>query len=166
MSQEDFSRLPEFREQESHYMDAEEEWDEKLKPCPFCGAPAELQTVPDDHPDSGGMFCQCSGNGCLASSALILPLMDDVTGLVRERWNRRTDDKYIKALAGLPDGAIDGGWTAAGMSAYARKLEDALNQILCLSEAHIGDAYIIAGEALALRHNAGIHRAAEGRPVE
>jgi len=109
MSQEDFARLPEFREQESHYMDAEDEWDEKLKPCPFCGAPAELQTVPDGHPDSGAMFCQCSGNGCLASSALILPLMDDVTELVRERWNRRADEKYMKALAGLPDGAIDGG---------------------------------------------------------
>src|ERR1017187_2820159 len=111
-------------------MDAEGEWDEKLKPCPFCGAPSELQTVPDGHPDSGAMFCQCSGNGCPASSALILPLMDDATDLVRERWNRREDDKYRKALAGLPDGAIDGGWTAAGMSAYAKKLEDALNSII------------------------------------
>jgi len=32
----------------------------------------------------------------------------------------------MKACEGLPDGALDGGWTAAGMSAYAAKLEQAL----------------------------------------
>ena len=77
----------------------------------------------------------------------------------REELKAEYAEKCRKACEGLPDGAIDGGWTAAGMSAYARKLEDALNQILCLSEAHIADAYIIAGEALAFRHNAGIQRA-------
>ena len=35
-------------------------------------------------------------------------------------------EKCRVACAGLPPGAIDGGWTAAGMSAYARKLELAL----------------------------------------
>lgn len=34
--------------------------------------------------------------------------------------------KCVAACAGLPDGALDGGWTAAGMSAYAAKLERAL----------------------------------------
>lgn len=63
-------------------------------------------------------------------------------------------EKCLVACAGLPDGAIDGGWTAAGMSAYSRKLEDALNQILTLPIGRIADAYVIAGEALALGHNA------------
>jgi len=34
--------------------------------------------------------------------------------------------KCVNARAGLPDEALDGGWTAAGMSAYAKKLEDAI----------------------------------------
>ena len=66
-----------------------EEWYEKLKPCPFCGCAAEMQTIPDEHPDAGAMFVQCSGHNCLASSALIYPLMDDVAALARERWNKR-----------------------------------------------------------------------------
>ncbi len=32
-------------------------------------------------------------------------------------------EKCRIACEGLPDGAIDGGWTAAGMIAYAKKLE-------------------------------------------
>jgi hypothetical protein len=35
-------------------------------------------------------------------------------------------EKCMKACEGLPDGALDGGWTAVGMSAYAKKLEDAI----------------------------------------
>ncbi len=31
--------------------------------------------------------------------------------------------KCIQACSGLPDGALDGGWTAAGISAYTKKLE-------------------------------------------
>ena len=72
--------------------------------------------------------------------------------LVLKAW--KAGEKERMALAGLPDGALDGGWTAAGMSAYARKLEDALNEILILQTERIADAYVIAGEALALRHNA------------
>ena len=33
-------------------------------------------------------------------------------------------EKCVKACAGLPAGALDGGWTAAGMNAYAKSLED------------------------------------------
>lgn len=32
-------------------------------------------------------------------------------------------EKCIKACAGLPEGALDDGWTAAGISAYASTLE-------------------------------------------
>jgi len=33
-------------------------------------------------------------------------------------------ETYRRVLAGLPDGAIDGGWTAAGICAYAKRLEE------------------------------------------
>ena len=32
-------------------------------------------------------------------------------------------EKCIHACSGLPDGAIDGGWTAYGMSTYAKRIE-------------------------------------------
>lgn len=35
-------------------------------------------------------------------------------------------ETYRRVLAGLPDGAIDGGWTAAGICSYAKKLEENL----------------------------------------
>ena len=37
--------------------------------------------------------------------------------------------KCVQACAGLPDGALDGGWTAAEMSAYAKRLEDTLLEV-------------------------------------
>ena len=64
---------------------------------------------------------------------------------------REVMEKYRKACKGLPDGAIDGGWTALGMSTYTRALEDALNNIICLEPDRLANAYVIAGEALALR---------------
>ena len=64
---------------------------------------------------------------------------------------REATGKYRKACEGLPDGAIDGGWTALGMSSYAKRLEDALNEILCLNTDRLANAYIISGEVLALR---------------
>lgn len=60
-------------------------------------------------------------------------------------------EKCIAACAGLPNGALDGGWTALGMGSYAKRLEDALNDILCLNTDQLANAYIIAGSALALR---------------
>lgn len=62
---------------------------ETLLPCPFCGADAEVLTIPEDHIDAGAMFVQCCDNRCMASSALLCPLMDDVRDLLVERWNRR-----------------------------------------------------------------------------
>ena len=57
----------------------------ELKPCPFCGSEAEMLTLPDDHPDAGAMFAQCVNSMCMASSALIYPLMDDAKHLLLER---------------------------------------------------------------------------------
>ena len=67
-----------------------------LLPCPFCGANAEILTIPEDHPDAGAMFVQCCDSRCMTSSALLYPLMDDVRALLVERWNRRA------ALAAQP----------------------------------------------------------------
>jgi hypothetical protein len=78
---------------------------------------------------------------------------DDVAGLIELAIaeEREVMEKYRKACKGLPDGAIDGGWTALGMSSYAKRLEDALNEILCLDTDQLANAYIISGEVLALR---------------
>ena len=38
-------------------------------------------------------------------------------------------EKCVKACAGLPDGALDGGWTASGIIAYAKSLEDLLTDL-------------------------------------
>ena len=47
--------------------------------------------------------------------------------LVLKAW--KAGDKERLALAGLPEGALDCGWTAAGMSAYAKLLEERLQRI-------------------------------------
>ncbi len=72
-----------------------------LKSCPFCGSDAEMSTIPEGHPDAGGMFIQCCGRNCMASSALIYPLMDDVRGLLLERWNRRVSAAEIARAAAV-----------------------------------------------------------------
>lgn len=66
-----------------------------LEPCPFCGSPAEIITLEGEDGDVGvGAQCvQCTSGSCGASSGLIYPLMDDVTDLLRERWNSRKGDK-------------------------------------------------------------------------
>ena len=62
---------------------------DQLKLCPFCGAVAEIVTLEGEDGDVGiGAQCvQCTA--CGSASGLIYPLMDDVTNLLYERWNRR-----------------------------------------------------------------------------
>lgn len=64
---------------------------DRLKPCPFCGAEAEIITLEGetDEPSIGAQCVQCTNSTCGAASGLIYPLMDDVTDLLRERWNKR-----------------------------------------------------------------------------
>lgn len=53
--------------------------------------------------------------------------MNDIRSLLAER------DEYARILDGLPQDAIDGGWTAKGISSYAKTLEaerDALREAL------------------------------------
>ena len=210
---------------------------DRLKQCPFCGAEAEIITFEIDAPSMGAQCVQCTNPSCGATSGLIYPLMDDVTDLLSERWNKRcgehteedprgktTDathgapqataspqapvastspitshpyfveindycktcgngrtwnvirpdgsslstywddiedaqeiadqmneaylcglaptaverpsedrdahaEKCVKACAGLPAGALDGGWTASGIIAYAKSLEDLLTDL-------------------------------------
>ena len=68
---------------------------DRLKPCPFCGAAAEIITLEGEDGDVGiGAQCvQCTSSGCGAASGLIYPLMDDVTHLLIERWNKRHNAK-------------------------------------------------------------------------
>ena len=95
---------------------------ETLLPCPFCGANAEILTIPEDHPDAGAMFVQCCDSRCMTSSALLYPLMDDVRALLVERWNRRA------ALAAQP--------APAAVPLTDEQIKDALLQYRC---AHFQD---------------------------
>ena len=62
----------------------------ELKPCPFCGSDADIHTMPSEgNCNDGGMFVMCRNGRCMASSALVFPLMDNVQDLLIERWNKR-----------------------------------------------------------------------------
>lgn len=64
--------------------------DDQLKPCPFCGAEAEIITLAGEDDQGMGAQCvQCTSSACGAASGLIYPLMDDVTDLLYEHWNKR-----------------------------------------------------------------------------
>lgn len=78
---------------------------DRLKPCPFCGAEAEIITLEGetDEPSIGAQCVQCTSSACGAASGLIYPLMDDVTDLLRERWNKR----HNANVCGLPHGKED-----------------------------------------------------------
>lgn len=79
----------------------------------------------------------------------------ETSRLVEEAANEI--ERLSRALNGLPDGAIDGGWTAAGMSAYAAKLEYELKRAIRQNECDM----LLTGDELrqcraALRHNAEV----------
>jgi transcription elongation factor Elf1 len=79
------------RKQRRNDMDLLIDDSDRLKPCPFCGAEAEIITLAGetDDPSIGAQCVQCTSSACGAASGLIYPLMDDVTDLLRERWNKR-----------------------------------------------------------------------------
>lgn len=55
--------------------------------------------MPDD-PSIGAQCVQCTSSACGAASGLIYPLMDDVTDLLRERWNKRFNARVQAAAEG------------------------------------------------------------------
>lgn len=66
---------------------------DRLLPCPFCGAEAEIITLEGEDGDAGiGAQCvQCTNHGCGSASGLVYPLGDDITELLLERWNNRSN---------------------------------------------------------------------------
>lgn len=84
---------------------------DRLKPCPFCGADAEIITLEGetDEPSIGAQCVQCTSSSCGAASGLIYPLLDDVTDLLLERWNKRNNQydaaDEIKQLRLAEEGA-------------------------------------------------------------
>jgi Lar family restriction alleviation protein len=60
--------------------------DEELKPCPFCGARAEIVAVQETD-NVGGFVAYCTG--CEASTKVWFPIKDDVTRILRDAWNKR-----------------------------------------------------------------------------
>ena len=68
----------------------EMEMEMELKPCPFCGSDADIHTMSSDgNCTDGGMFVMCKNTMCMASTALIFPLTDNMQDLLIERWNKR-----------------------------------------------------------------------------
>ena len=63
---------------------------QELKPCPFCGKNAVLQTDPADN-----RFVECLG--CFVSTAEEKSKSEAITA-----WNRRTPDTTITACVGKP----------------------------------------------------------------
>ena len=49
---------------------------------------------------------------------------------VKNREDRNRIVSCVNACAGLPQDALDGGWTSAGISAYAKKLEQQRDELL------------------------------------
>jgi hypothetical protein len=79
--------------------------------------------------------------------------------LVLKAWE--AGEKERTALAGLPDGALDGGWTAAGMSAYAKRLEERLQGIgdlaaSCRTGPGLREALAQIEAMTDMRHNAEV----------
>ena len=97
---------------------------DRLKPCPYCGADAEIGEEQD-----GGHFVQCINSACGASSALLFPLMDDVKHLLLERWNKRCDtggDERRHVVCVCPDCARGPHrWLAAKNAAETHELKAA-----------------------------------------
>jgi len=59
-----------------------------------------------------------------AEAAEIFKTYDDWQYADREAaWKWMFERGIESAHAGLPDGALDGGWTSTGIRAYAKKLE-------------------------------------------
>lgn len=80
------------------------------------------------HPDGGAFlsayFCHVDG-GRIGKTFFNCGADEDTC-----RANARRIVACVNACAGLPDDAFDGGWTAAGLSAYAKTLEARSDELL------------------------------------
>lgn len=60
-----------------------------LLPCPFCGAAARmvrLTELPEDDPNYGGCYVECSNAICAATTNIHFGEAEEP---LREKWNRR-----------------------------------------------------------------------------
>jgi hypothetical protein len=55
-----------------------------LKPCPFCGEKAQMQTDGEQ-----GYWIECASTACGASTNIRIALMDDVQPMLVDHWNHR-----------------------------------------------------------------------------
>lgn len=61
----------------------------ELLPCPFCGSAAHmvhLTELPDDDPNFGGAYIECTKGACAATTNIHFGEYD---AILREKWNRR-----------------------------------------------------------------------------
>lgn len=61
----------------------------RLKPCPFCDSEAKIENAAECGPNSYVVVCQ--NPMCMSSSQVRVAEKDDVTRLLTEAWNLRTD---------------------------------------------------------------------------
>lgn len=67
---------------------------EPLLPCPFCGNEA-VYAYEGQHPEAA---CYARCLGCDATTMLVFEPAADSESIVREKWNRRTNDTLLYAL--------------------------------------------------------------------
>ena len=69
---------------------------DELKPCPFCGSPAEFGVVDDPtSQDHGGHFVQCIKPLCHGCMGLRFACGDDPKPILAAAWNTRVSDKEV-----------------------------------------------------------------------
>jgi hypothetical protein len=61
----------------------------RLKPCPFCDSEAKIENAAEVGPNSYVVVCQ--NPECMSSSQVRVAEKDDVTRILTEVWNLRTD---------------------------------------------------------------------------
>ena len=72
-----------------------------LSLCPFCGGAARFgKCEPGEQEDDndGAEYVECCD--CGASTCLVFPLMDSAKQVLRDMWNRRSDDRKTPNVAG------------------------------------------------------------------
>lgn len=70
----------------------------ELLPCPFCGREAHmvhLTELPDDDPNFGGAFIECTNGICAATTNIHFGEYD---AILREKWNRRSAAEHTARL--------------------------------------------------------------------
>ena len=103
----------------------------ELLPCPFCGSAAHmvhLTELPDDDPNFGGAYIECTKGACAATTNIHFGEYD---AILREKWNRRAalsaqvprEPTEAMVRAGTLDGA--GHWSPDHATLVYQAMHDA-----------------------------------------